>query len=683
VLRRLIFVGTALLAGCPSTRPEAPKPVDDTALRIRIAQAEVRRAGGVAELLELAATKDVHARELALRGLGRSGDAKAYAALEQALVDPEPRVVAAAAAAIGVAASLDDKAMASSALVTALATAKDERTQLAIIEAIGRAGEAGAQDALVARISGLPSIAEQCALALGRFGRRKIALSDAARGALVGATRTADGRVRYAATYALGKESEPGDRPEVVAALVERLADQDAETRAQAIAALAKRKAVTPAHAALVDALKDQDWRVAVEAVHALAGATGDEDGRIAVAAMVARRTSPKALAPDGTEQVVVEALRTLLAHPVPLSIVRTTGWVDCLPLTVTHAPTAATVDTIASCKLPDHLKLPLLAELFDDKRSDAGYRRAALRILLAHDDPRVRAAGIGALPKTWADGDDRAKATIVGTVSSALAVKNPIVAGTAVDAAEALYEAMGDGNPLQTTLDNALVARATTESDVELGASLYTLIGKRKIAAGADACRTGLVAAPAAAKAAAECLRALGEARDAAPALPPPPPANVADVIGKKLVWHLTTTRGEIVIELRPDVAPWAVASIVVLTNRGFYDHLEFHRVVPDFVVQGGDPTESGWGGPGYMLPAEPGSILDGAGFVVGGVGMADAGRDSAGSQWFIMHSRAPHLDGRYTWVGSVISGQKSADALEIGDRVEKGTIEVEALSR
>src|SRR6185436_4258788 len=143
----------------------------------------------------------------------------------------------------------------------------------------------------------------------------------------------------------------------------------------------------------------------------------------------------------------------------------------------------------------------------------------------------------------------------------------------------------------------------------------------------------------PARAKAAADCLKALGEAT----ALPAagaaePPPGDVATVINQKLFWHLATTRGEIVIELRPDVAPWAVTSIVALTNRGFYNGLEFHRVVPNFVVQGGDPTQSGWGGPGYSLPAEPASGADGAGYVAGGVGLADSGRDSGGSQWFIM---------------------------------------------
>jgi peptidyl-prolyl cis-trans isomerase B (cyclophilin B) len=148
--------------------------------------------------------------------------------------------------------------------------------------------------------------------------------------------------------------------------------------------------------------------------------------------------------------------------------------------------------------------------------------------------------------------------------------------------------------------------------------------------------------------------------------------------VVGKVLRWRVTTTRGDVVIRLHPDVAPWAVATIVALTRKGYYDGLEFHRVVPTFVVQGGDPTESGSGGPGFTIPAEPGAFADGIGYLAGGVGIADAGRDSGGSQWFVMHSRAPHLDGRYTWIGTVESGQSSADALLIGDRVVRAVIEL-----
>ncbi|HUS27807.1 MAG TPA: peptidylprolyl isomerase [Kofleriaceae bacterium] len=357
--------------------------------------------------------------------------------------------------------------------------------------------------------------------------------------------------------------------------------------------------------------------------------------------------------------------------------------WQLCVAAAKPSPATATTVDAIVRCPLPDHLKLPLLADLFDEKRSDATFRRAALRQLLASDDPRVRGAGLTALPKTWKDGDEAAQATIVGTVVSALAAKNQIVAGSAVDAAEQLFDAMGDSHRLRATLEAALVQRATTESDAELVQSMYALIGKKKIGTGAEACRMGLDLPAAAAKAASECLTALGEPKDATPRIVPPPPVDVASVIGKRVIWHVTTTRGGIDIELRPDVAPWAVAVIVSLTQRGYYDKKEFHRVVPNFVVQGGDPTESGWGGPGFTLPAEPASSLDGPGYVEGGVGMADAGRDTAGSQWFIMHSRAPHLDARYTWVGSVLSGQKVANALQIGDRVESATVELTPLSR
>src|SRR5690606_16639701 len=117
----------------------------------------------------------------------------------------------------------------------------------------------------------------------------------------------------------------------------------------------------------------------------------------------------------------------------------------------------------------------------------------------------------------------------------------------------------------------------------------------------------------PVRARAAATCLAALGVGTSPSEPTSEPPPVDVATVIGKRVTWRLATTRGEIAIELRPDVAPWAVASIVALTQRHTYDGLELHRVVPNFVAQGGDPTMSGWGGPGYTLPAEPSGAADG----------------------------------------------------------------------
>jgi cyclophilin family peptidyl-prolyl cis-trans isomerase len=431
----------------------------------------------------------------------------------------------------------------------------------------------------------------------------------------------------------------------------------DPETRAQTVAGIAKHHAADAMYAQLDGALEDPDWRVAVEAARALASGTGDRNWF----AMSLAGKSP---------HVVHEALRGRIGKPLQAGFMPTLlaapGWTGCLAARVADGPNV--VDAVSKCALPDHLKLPLLADV-----TDPAAKRAALRILLAHDDPRVRSAGLALLATTWPDADPRTRQTIVTTLTSAIAANDPIIASSAIDAISTIL----DGGP-DDTLASAIVARAATETDVDLSTELFGVIEKHALTAGLDACKRGLAGAPARAKAAAACVTALGEAATARPDRPTEPPVDVATVIGHRVTWQLTTNKGAITIELRPDVAPWAVASIAALTRKHFYDGLELHRVVPDFVVQGGDPTESGMGGPGYSLPAEPSGAADGPGFITGGVGMADSGPDSAGSQWFIMHSRAPHLDGRYTWVGSVIAGQAVADALVIGDKVETATVEI-----
>ena len=136
-------------------------------------------------------------------------------------------------------------------------------------------------------------------------------------------------------------------------------------------------------------------------------------------------------------------------------------------------------------------------------------------------------------------------------------------------------------------------------------------------------------------------------------------------------------TTRGEIVIELRPDVAPWNVATIVALTQRDFYDGLAFHRVVPRLRRPGRRPDQSGYGGPGFTTAGRARNRLESRrirGRAV--IGIADAGRDSGGSQWFVMHSRAPHLDGRYTWIGAVRSGPEVRGC--VADRRQGRHVEV-----
>jgi peptidylprolyl isomerase/peptidyl-prolyl cis-trans isomerase B (cyclophilin B) len=129
----------------------------------------------------------------------------------------------------------------------------------------------------------------------------------------------------------------------------------------------------------------------------------------------------------------------------------------------------------------------------------------------------------------------------------------------------------------------------------------------------------------------------------------------------------------GELRIEFFPDDAPKTVANFVALTQRGFYDGLTFHRVVPGFVVQGGCPNGDGTGGPGHTIKAE----FNARKHVRGSVAMARSQHpDSAGSQFYITYGPQPHLDNNYTVFGQVTAGMEHVDRVRQGDRMASVTI-------
>ena len=130
-----------------------------------------------------------------------------------------------------------------------------------------------------------------------------------------------------------------------------------------------------------------------------------------------------------------------------------------------------------------------------------------------------------------------------------------------------------------------------------------------------------------------------------------------------------VTTSRGVFTLELLVEQAPAAAASFAGLVERKFYDGLLFHRVVPNFVAQGGDPRADGWGGLDYTLRSE----LPDESFTTGAVGLASSGLNTESCQWFVMHCPAPHLDGRYTLFARVHEGQEVVDKLRVGDVIEK----------
>ena len=129
----------------------------------------------------------------------------------------------------------------------------------------------------------------------------------------------------------------------------------------------------------------------------------------------------------------------------------------------------------------------------------------------------------------------------------------------------------------------------------------------------------------------------------------------------------------GEIRLEFYAEDAPKTVENFVTLAKKGFYNGLNFHRVVPDFVVQGGCPKGNGTGGPGYQIKAE----FNKQKHVRGSLAMARSqDPDSAGSQFYICYGSTPHLDGRYTVFGRVVSGMEHVDRIKQGDKMTAVTI-------
>jgi peptidyl-prolyl cis-trans isomerase B (cyclophilin B) len=145
-------------------------------------------------------------------------------------------------------------------------------------------------------------------------------------------------------------------------------------------------------------------------------------------------------------------------------------------------------------------------------------------------------------------------------------------------------------------------------------------------------------------------------------------PPAMQIDV-AKNYKVSIETNRGTIELELYPQHAPQTVNNFVFLAGQGFYDGVKFHRVIDDFMIQTGDPTGTGRGGPGYKFGDEcKNNPLKHERCVIS---MANAGPNTNGSQFFITHSPQPHLNGKHTVFGKVTKGQDVVDAIEQGDEM------------
>ena len=138
-----------------------------------------------------------------------------------------------------------------------------------------------------------------------------------------------------------------------------------------------------------------------------------------------------------------------------------------------------------------------------------------------------------------------------------------------------------------------------------------------------------------------------------------------------KNYMAEIETNRGSIKLELFPNHAPKTVNNFVFLAQQGFYDGVSFHRVISNFMIQGGDPTGTGAGGPGYSFEDE---VADNPlTHETGVISMANAGPNTNGSQFFITHSPQPHLNGKHTVFGRVVGSQDVVDSIQQGDKMER----------
>ncbi len=615
-------------------------------------------------------------RVAALRALARTV-APGSAPLAAPLVgDPDKTVATWAAYALGQVGGPEAEA----ALIDAAAGASPVPEEALL--ALGRTGSATAARALGARLDdAAPGIRAQAATALGLLARRLPRQFPSERyvGTLTKLLKDPERDVRFGAAYALFRfqSSAAG------LALISALTDADGEIRATAVRGIG---AAGMSPAVLDTILDDPDWRVRAQAARALGLVGSSTKAHRPSAAQrlvallpreLARWSSPDEARAIGSVHVLaelVEAARLFgedgdrvlsdLADGLSSGGKRPPperNRIDCALAMALDAREGLPrrVKTCGDTSLPAWRRFELEARLWKDK-GDQGID--PLLELSRHADERARAAAVDALGQVELD---RARGALVGLLDA----EDPFLVSAA---AAGLAPSIAKGTRpqgLEEALDRA-VRRLSRVEDPGLVAGVIDALGSF----GAEGARfLGLLdellkdRRPAVRRRAAAAIGAITKKTPSFGGSGDGTVYATDPKLSGRLHAVIETTRGPVEIVLFADVAPRTVEAFLALAAAGFYRDRSFHRVVADFVIQGGCPRGDGWGGPGRALLEETSPLP----FVRGALGIATAGPDTGGSQFFIMHSRHPHLDGGYTLFGQVVSGMSVVDAIEQDDRI------------
>jgi cyclophilin family peptidyl-prolyl cis-trans isomerase/HEAT repeat protein len=683
-LGRMTLLAVVVLGACG---PKAVVPVEQPAPTLPVAAAQklmwileledsrqralpgISAPAGVTtaipDLIGLAGDSEAHVRRRAALALGRVRLAEAVGPLVAMLpTEPDPEVRQMVAFALG----LIGDAAAADALMAAVAD-PNPLIQGRAAEALGLIGHKAAAPAIAAMIAGQVSAGALNGLAADDVGHPKGTGTEAVRLGLYALVRLGaydqiaeaileNGRPRsrwWPVAFALQRVGDARAAP----ALVALLNGEGQITRAFAIRGLGAMKHELSVPALMtIAANAAEPAAVRVQAVRALAS-IGDARGADVLIRVVA--------APRVDPNLQLEAVTAL-------GQLRSADAVD-LFVDLASAPwaamRAASLTALARTD-PDHF-VGVISTLDNDAHwsvraamagavAELGRERAEPRLLamLKDEDQRVIPTVLSALARIRA-------ANAASLLADRLRSDDPIVR---MAAANGLTQLKASG--MTPALTAALAASAGDGTYVARAAILGALAATDPAAA-----RPALEAALgdkdwAVRVRAAELLRAADPAADVSAMRPAPPPvvpelAGVDKLVAPSVspIAYFDTEKGSFQVELAVIDAPRTAANFAALVRRGFFNNIPLHRLVPDFVAQGGDPRGDGEGGPGYTIRDE----INQRPSLRGTVGMALDWADTGGSQFFIVHSPQPHLDGRYTVFGQVISGMDVVDRLSQWD--------------
>jgi HEAT repeat protein len=632
----------------PVPPPPAPSSSPDLAVLTRDADARIRRRAalavgrvkeraGVALLSPLLADADPDVRAMAAFGLGLIGDASAEASLVPLLADGAPLVRGRAAEALG---SIGAKAAA---------------------PAIGQMVAGFATNAAVTSMAPddekRPAPPEAEAFTLGLFALVRLNAYDAIAGAVV-----KDGQpvsAWWPVAYALQRVEDPRAAP----ALMTLLEANGTYTRAFAARGLGRAKhqpAVKPLLALLEPKAKTPN-ELTVAAIRAL-GQIGSADAATTLMRLAAEPGTDANIRLDAV--AALGELRAADGLPI-LQDLMTDEWptMRAAALRAVAAADPEGFPAVLASLAPDthwRVRAALAETLGAVPATLAGDR---LRSMLQDEDKRVVPAVLAALARMKLDG-------LGPVLIERLTDSDYVVRAAAATAIGALKPEGG------VAALRAAYKRAHSDLPYSARAAALEALAEYGDTDAIDAVREGLADKDWAVRVRAQDLLARLDPSSPPPAIAPAPGSPVAPYDDETLTSpglsphvFIETAYGTIEFELAVLDAPQTTRNFVELVKKGFFNGLEVHRVVANFVVQDGDPRGDGEGGPGYTIRDE----LNDRPYLRGTVGMAREWRDTSGSQFFITHSPQPHLNGRYTAFGHVVKGMEIVDRIKPGDVIQR----------